>query len=119
MLVIAAILVLSANLPLASAVYAGEPKIADIVIKDGKVVGKKSLRVTQGDSVVLRWSSDRRLTVHLHGYDVHTTVSPGTPSEMKIHARTTGRFPVEVHGHGEKQGGHGHTAIFHLDVYPN
>ena len=94
-------------------------KTVDIVIKDGKVVGKNSGRVSRGDTVVLRWSSDQRLELHLHGYDVATTVSPGTPAEMKIRARATGRFPVEIHGQGDSGGGHGHKTIFHLEVYPD
>jgi hypothetical protein len=78
------------------------------------------VRVVKGDTVVLRWRSDQRLELHLHGYDVNTIVSPGTPAEMKIRARATGRFPVEIHGQGESGGhGHGHRTIFHLEVYPD
>ena len=94
-------------------------KTVDIVIKDGKVVGKNSVRVSRGDTVVLRWSSDQRLDLHLHGYEVATTVSPGTPAEMKIRARATGRFPVEIHGQGDSSSGHSHKNIFHLEVYPD
>lgn len=101
--------------------YGDNTKTVDIVIKNGTVVGKKSVRVSRGDTVVLRWNSDKRLELHLHGYDVTTTVNPGTPAEMKIHARATGRFPVEVHGQGGSGGGHshGHKTLFHLEVYPD
>jgi hypothetical protein len=50
---------------------------------------------------------------------VTTTVSPGTPVEMKIRARATGRFPVEMHGQGDSGSGHSHKTIFHLEVYPD
>ncbi len=89
----------------------------DIAIKDGQVVGRRSARVSKGDAVVLRWTSDRRLELHLHGYDVKATVSPGAPAEMRVQARATGRFPVEVHGPGGS--GRGHQTIFHLEVYPD
>jgi FtsP/CotA-like multicopper oxidase with cupredoxin domain len=83
------------------------------------VVGKKSIRVTRGDTVVLRWNSDTRLELHLHGYDVTVVATPGTPAEMKIVARATGRFPVEIHGQSGSSGGHGHKDLLHLEVYPD
>lgn len=105
----------------APAALADSPKTIDITITNGQVVGKKSVRVTRGDTVVLRWRSDQPLELHLHGYDLTATVKPGTPAEMKIVARATGRFPVEVHGQGGASGGHshGHKALFHLEVYPD
>lgn len=101
--------------------YGDNTKTVDIAIKDGKVVGRNSARVSRGDTVVLRWSSNRRLELHLHGYDVTTTVSPETPADMKIRARATGRFPVEAHGQDGPGGGHshGHQTLFHLEVYPD
>jgi hypothetical protein len=111
--------VLAAGLFLAVPGYGDSTRTVDIEINNGKVVGKKSARVVKGDTVVLRWRSDQRLKLHLHGYDVETTVSPGTPAEMKIRARATGRFPVEIHGQSESGGhSHDHRTIFHLDVYP-
>lgn len=97
---------------------AADAKTVDVAIKDGKVVGAKSARVTQGDTVVLRWTSDQLIELHLHGYDVEAKVAPGKPAEMKIDARATGRFPVEVHTHDKDKGSHGHAALFHLEVYP-
>lgn len=109
---------LAAGLILALPGYGDTTRTVDIEIKSGKVVGTKSARVVRGDTVVLRWRSDQRLELHLHGYDVKTTVSPAAPAEMKIRARATGRFPVEIHGQRES-GGHGHKTIFYLEVYPD
>ena len=95
-----------------------ETRTFDIAIKDGKVTGAKSARVTQGDTVILRWTSDQPMELHLHGYDVDAKVAPGKPAEMRVDARATGRFPVEVHTHDKDKGGHGHAALFHLEVYP-
>lgn len=116
-----ALVVLMMTLLPAPPALADNPKTIDITIKNGQVVGKKSVRVTRGDTVILRWRSDQPLELHLHGYDVTATVKPGTPAEMKIAARATGRFPVEVHGVGGASGGHGHghKALFHLEVYPD
>jgi hypothetical protein len=116
---IVGIAVVAAGLHFAIPVHADRTKTFDVAIKNGQVVGKRSVRVSKGDAVVLRWSSDRQLRLHLHGYDVETTVVPGTPAEMKIQARATGRFPVEIHGQGTAGGGHGHKTLFHLEVYPD
>jgi len=112
----AALVVLLVGLSVALPGYADVAKTFEITISDGRVSGEKSVRVTQGDTVILRWSSDARLELHLHGYDIETTVTPGAPAEMKIEARATGRFPVEIHG--QDGGGHGHGALFYLEVYP-
>jgi hypothetical protein len=102
----------------AGGALAADAKVHDIAIKGGKVVGANTLRVTQGDMVVLRWTSDRPIDLHLHGYDVEAKVAPGKPAEMKVNARATGRFPVEVHTHDKSGSGHGHSALFYLEVYP-
>jgi hypothetical protein len=96
-----------------------DTKTIDITLRNGQVVGNKSVRVTRGQTVILRWRSDQPLELHLHGYDLTATVKPGTAAEMKIVARATGRFPVEVHGKAAANGGHGHKALFHLEIYPD
>ena len=58
---------------------------------------KRLIRVKQGDVVKLRWSSDRSIALHLHGYDIERKVEPGVVAEMTFTARATGRFPVEDH----------------------
>jgi hypothetical protein len=120
-LALALVVLMMALLP-APPARADNAKTIDITIRNGQVVGKKSVRVTRGDTVVLRWRSDQPIELHLHGYDLTMTVRPGTPAEMKIVARATGRFPVEVHGESGASGGghsHGHKALFHLEVYPD
>jgi hypothetical protein len=96
-------------------------RTVDIELTNGKVVGKNSVRVTQGDTVTLRWVSDKPLELHLHGYDVTTRVIPGTPAEMKLRAHATGRFPVEIHTEKKSSGGHshGHKPLYYLEVYPD
>lgn len=99
-------------------IAAADTKTFDIEIKDGKVAGAKSVRVTQGDTVYLNWTSDKPMELHLHGYDIERRVGPDKPTSMRIDARATGRFPVEAHTHEKEKGGHGHSALFHLEVYP-
>jgi hypothetical protein len=97
--------------------YSAGTKTFDVEIVNGAVVGSRSARVIQGDTVILRWKSDKPLELHLHGYDVTTQVGPAQPVEMKLQARATGRFPVEIHTKGARNG-HAHKALFHLEVYP-
>ena len=116
----AALVAFAASLFAAPPGYGDAARSVEIAIEKGRVVGSRSVRVTRGDTVTLRWTSDERLELHLHGYDVTVAVAPGAPAEMKIRARATGRFPVEIHGRAGAGGhGHGHATIFHLEVYPD
>ena len=84
--------------------------------------GKKVIRVKQGDEVKLNLMADKTTEVHLHGYDIEKTVSPGGVAVMTFRARVAGRFPVTLHGshsHGRKKsGGHGEKVLFYLEVHP-
>jgi hypothetical protein len=86
----------------------------NLYINAGKLEGAgRTIRARQGERIILSWSSDRSVTVHLHGYDIQTYVSPGAPAEMTVDARATGRFPIELH-----DGPSGHGVLLYLEVYP-
>jgi hypothetical protein len=91
----------------------------DLRIEKGRVAqNMRSIRVKQGDGVKLRWTSDRPIVLHLHGYDIETKVEPGSVAEMGFVARATGRFSVEEHKPDAK-GGHAHgEALVRIDVLP-
>ncbi|MGB8636800.1 MAG: hypothetical protein WCD30_01560 [Pseudolabrys sp.] len=79
---------------------------------------KRLIRVKQGDVVKLRWSSDRPIALHLHGYDIERKIEPGVIAEMTFTARATGRFPVQEH---QARSGSGHThgaPIVQVEVLP-
>lgn len=80
------------------------------------VVPKGPIRISENDTVELRWSSDEEVEVHLHGYNKELRVHPGKPASMTIQAYATGRFPVTSHGWGHA--GHGHQALTYIEVYP-
>ena len=87
----------------------------DVRIENGRVPEKlQRIRVTEGDSVRLRVTVDRPMTLHLHGYDIERRVVPGEVGEIAFAARATGRFPLEVHG----DAAHGETALLYVEVYP-
>ncbi len=91
----------------------------DLRIERGRVPATMRLiRVKQGDTVRLRWSTDRATILHLHGYDIETKVAPGAAAAMSFTANATGRFPVSVHKPKEG-GGHSHDPpLTHVEVYP-
>ena len=79
---------------------------------------KRLIRVKQGDVVKLRWSSEKPIELHLHGYDIERKVEPGVVAEMTFTARATGRFPVAEH-QARSGGGHTHGApIVQIEVLP-
>jgi hypothetical protein len=92
----------------------------DLKIESGRVAQTMRLiRVKQGDAVKLRWTTDRPIILHLHGYDVETKVEPGAAAEMSFSAHATGRFPVEEHKSNAK-GGHSHSEapLVRIEVRP-
>jgi hypothetical protein len=62
---------------------------------------KRSVKVRQGDDVVLRWKTDEAVTLHLHGYNLTAGVTAGGTAAMSFKARATGRFTVETHSIGK------------------
>jgi FtsP/CotA-like multicopper oxidase with cupredoxin domain len=87
---------------------------------DGKVAKElQTIRVHQGDAVELRWTSDKAVKVHLHGYDLQAAVKPGEDTVMAFQAKAAGRFSAAVIKEGPAGGGHGHgAAILYLEVHP-
>lgn len=96
-------------------VFAAEPRGFDVVLEGGKLAaGPKVIRVSEGDTVEIRWTIDTAAEVHLHGYDIETRVAPGATATMAFEAFATGRFPITLHG----SGGHGHGTLLYLEVLP-
>lgn len=92
-----------------------EERVIDLPIHDGELPkDKRVARVRQGDDVTLRWTTNKTVTVHLHGYDVEKKLSPGAPVSMRFPARATGRFPIEIHPHGRG----GERTLGYLEVHP-
>jgi hypothetical protein len=77
------------------------------------------IRVKQNDVVKLEWSTDKPITVHLHGYDIEQELKPGTVTPMTFTARATGRFSIEPHIGKTPSGGHAHgDVLVTIEVYP-
>jgi hypothetical protein len=90
----------------------------DLKVERGRVApDKRLIRVRQGDVVRLRWSTDRAMDLHLHGYDIEKRIEPGAVAELTFTARAAGRFSVEVHV-AKRSGGHAHAPLVQIEVHP-
>ena len=94
-----------------------ETRVIELRIEHRKLVlPDGAIRITEGEVVELRWTSDELVDLHLHGYDIEFRIEPGTPSAIVVDAYATGRFPITSHGWGD--GGHSHDTLTYLNVYP-
>ena len=91
-----------------------EPRVFPLTLRDGRLPeDQRVVRVRQGDEVTLTWTTDKPVTLHLHGYDIEAKLAPGTPIAMRFTARATGRFAIEIHGvEGPEK------IVGHLEVHP-
>jgi FtsP/CotA-like multicopper oxidase with cupredoxin domain len=90
-----------------------ETRAFELALKNGQLLESQRLvRVTQGDEVTLKWTTDRPYTLHVHGYDLEAKLAPQAPVELKFTARATGRFPMEIHGPGTER------TVGYLEVHP-
>jgi hypothetical protein len=89
-------------------------------IENGRVPeNMRLIRVKQNDVVRLEWSTDKPMTIHLHGYDIEKKVAPGAVAEMRFIARATGRFTVEPHLGRQSSGGEAHgDVLVTVEVHP-
>ena len=97
------------------AIAAAAEKPFDVVLVDGKAsAAQRTLRVAKGDHVMLRWTSDRPIVLHLHGYDIEMSVPVKGGATMRFEATIAGRFAVSEHAKGA---GH-HRAVLYVEVLP-
>jgi len=116
-LLVALIAVFSIEIALAQQ----QPRVLDLEIKQGRfTASNNTVRVTEGDTVELRITSDRAGELHLHGYDVSIRLKAGPPVVTVLEANVAGRFPITSHGfEGDAKGKHRHDkTLLYLEVYP-
>lgn len=104
--------------PSSAQISAENARRFDLRIENSRVIGDPQvITVRRGDTVDLRWSADRRTTLHLHGYDIEVTVDRDKPGAMTFTARATGRFAIETHS---SDGGapNRHRPLIYLEVHP-
>lgn len=103
----------------AGALAAEEPRTFDLRIASRAVVGnEETIRVLDDDQVELRWTTDERVELHLHGYNISLDVRPGETATMSFKAFATGHYPITSHGFGNGKRSHSKGALIYLEVYP-
>jgi hypothetical protein len=96
-------------------------KSFELAIMRGAVAAsQRVLQVEKGDAVRLRVTSDAPGELHLHGYRLTATLTPGVPAELAFKAYATGRYPFEWHDAGTtaKPGAHHGPPLAALEVRP-
>jgi hypothetical protein len=94
---------------------AAQTRIFELSVRNGELpVEQRVIVVRQGEDVTLRWTTDRALGIHLHGYDIEMPLSPTAPVSMRFTARASGRFPIEIHARGQGR----HRVLAHVEVHP-
>ena len=76
-----------------------EPKAKtfELVISGKKLIsGPVTVKVTEGDEVAIRITSDEPEELHLHGYDKSVDLEKNVPAELTFTANITGRFVYEL-----------------------
>ena len=99
----------------------GAEQVFNIRIENGRAPeNMRFVRVKEGDVVKLRWSTDQPGELHIHGYEIERTLTPGTITEVTITARATGRFAMHLHGHAAPGRGQAHdeAPLGYFEVYP-
>jgi hypothetical protein len=102
----------------AHAALADKPreKAFNLSLRNGRLESKNNtLRVRRGERVELRFSTDRPIQLHLHGYDFEASASPESPATISFTADIPGRFPLSEHAKGKA---HHHRAVLYLEVHP-
>jgi FtsP/CotA-like multicopper oxidase with cupredoxin domain len=107
--------------PLAAAQIAPAREFA-VTIHQRKVTAADNvIRVTQGDAVEIVITADEAAELHLHGYDLKLTLTPGVPGTIRFTAAIAGRFPLEAHQFGTEPSSGRHRGggpLLYVEVYP-
>jgi hypothetical protein len=83
------------------------------------VGGVRTIRALRGETIVLKILSDEKMSIHVHGYDAHQDVTPGSVASLSLVARWVGRFPVTAHLSDATTGRHGaEPTLLYLEVHP-
>lgn len=96
-----------------------EEKSFTLRIEHGKVPPEQRLlKVKRGDTVKIDATTDRAVTIHVHGLRAEITAAPDKPGSATFPASATGRFPIQLHTADDKSSHHHGPPLAHLEVHP-
>jgi hypothetical protein len=77
------------------------PRVETIRIRDQAPVGEpKTIEYSSGETIRLRFTSNKAVEVHIHGYDKYVNVRPGSSATTRFKANAEGIFELEEHATG-------------------
>lgn len=97
-------------LPIVHTIAAEERRIIELQLVSGKRFA--TVRIAQGELIVLRVMSDRKWNLHLHVYNITLQTTPNEWSEASFKTDIAGRFSLEAHVEGR------HIVMGYLEVHP-
>ena len=79
------------------------PPTVVIRVSGGKPLGGvRKIEASHGERIAFRVSSDVADEVHVHGYDLHRDVAPGSTAAFSFAASIEGVFEVELENRAEQ-----------------
>ena len=92
----------AATAPAETSPAAPGPRVERIRIRDGRPAGDpQTLEYESGETVHLRFDSNKASEIHIHGYDKYVDVPAGGSARTRFEADAEGIFEIEEHGTGE------------------
>jgi hypothetical protein len=74
-----------------------DPYAFDIVIEGSTVTGGGRISVPLGETVTLRFTSDIKDEIHIHGYELTLALEAGVTAEIRFLADIPGIVEIETH----------------------
>lgn len=71
--------------------------VVEVLVREGRVVSDGRVDVPLGNLISMRFDSDTRLVVHIHGYDEEFSVAEGVLTVHEFRGDLPGIFEVEDH----------------------
>lgn len=72
-------------------------KVFEYAVKSGQIIsGQQTVKVTEGEQVVLKVTTDSADELHLHGYEKFIELEKDIPGELRFTANLTGRYVFEL-----------------------
>lgn len=97
--------------PVVNSPLVSKEKVFELVVKDRKIVsGQNTLKVNEGDKVIIKITVDEDEELHLHGYDQSVDLEKDALGELVFTANLTGRFELELEN--------SKTELGALEVFP-
>ena len=91
--------------PLVGVAAAEEVRRVTLVVQgDQLIAGPRLVKLVRDEVVEMTVVSDRADELHVHGYNLYATLTPGKPATLRLTARRTGRFGFELHNSGASLG---------------